>query len=68
MKQKKVTAPRELKNTIESPPQLPDNFRISPEKRICPSYDYQSIAEYRVASRRTMDFRVIDDFVVEHIM
>ncbi len=52
----------------KQPPLMPDNFRISPEERICPSYDYQSIAAYRVASRDTMGFRVIDDCVREHIM
>ncbi len=67
MKNRKNLAVQVPKNTVELP-LMPDNFRISPEERLCPAYDYQSIAAYRVASRRTMGFRVIDDCVQEHIM
>ena len=59
---------RPLTNTVEIPKDISDNLRINPEKRICPSYDYQSIAQYRVADRDKMGFRVIDDAVWEHIM
>lgn len=57
-----------LMNTNEIPKDMLDNIRLNPEKRICPSYDYLSIAEYRVADRDKMGFRVIDDAVWEHIM
>ena len=59
---------RPLMNTNEIPKDMLDNIRLNPEKRICPSYDYLSIAEYRVADRDKMGFRVIDDAVWEHIM
>ena len=52
---------RPLMNTNEIPKDMLDNIRLNPEKRICPSYDYLSIAEYRVADRDKMGFRVIDD-------
>ncbi len=57
-----------LMNTAEFPKDIPDNLRLNPEKRICPSYDYLSIAEYRIADRDKMGFRVIDDTAWEHIM
>ena len=59
---------RPLMNTNEIPKDMLDNIRLNPEKRICPSYDYLSIAEYRVADRDKMGFRVIDEAVWEHIM
>lgn len=55
-------------DTSDIPRDIIDNLRINPEKRICPSYDYLSIAQYRVADRDKMGFRVVDDFVHEHIM
>lgn len=57
-----------LMNSNEIPKDILDNIRLNPEKRLCPSYDYLSIAEYRVADRDKMGFRVIDDAVWEHIM
>lgn len=45
-----------------------DNIHISPEKRICPSYDYLSIASYRVATPNKMGFRVVDNCAEEHMM
>jgi len=47
---------------------MTDDLRISPEKRICPSYDYLSIASYRVATPGKMGFRVVDNCAEEHIM
>lgn len=47
---------------------MTDDLRISPEKRICPSYDYLSIAAYRVAAPDKMGFRVVDNCAEEHIM
>lgn len=59
---------RPLMNSSDIPKDILDNIRLNPEKRICPSYDYLSIAEYRVADRDKMGFRVIDNAVWEHIM
>jgi len=51
---------------------VPDNhgedLRLNPDKRITPKFDYQSIAEYPVASRKEMGFRVIDNCAEEHMM
>ena len=63
MKRHKRSAPQSM-----IPMDFSDNLRISPEKRICPSYDYLSIAEYRVADHDKMGFRVIDNAAQEHIM
>lgn len=45
-----------------------DNLRLSPEKRLCPSFDESSIALYRVASRHCMGWRVVDNICEEHMM
>ncbi len=42
-------------------------LRIEPEKRLCPAFDPDTIAKYRVASRDEMGFRVVDNFTEEHI-
>ena len=42
-------------------------LRIEPEKRLCPIYDPVSIRMFRVAEPGEMGFRVMDDFVEEHI-
>ncbi len=55
-------------NTNAIPKNITDNIHISPEKRICPSYDYLSIASYRVATPGKMGFRVVDNCAEEHIM
>ncbi len=55
-------------DTANIPKDIGDNLHISPEKRICPSFDYLSIAAYRVAEPDMMGFRVVDNAVHEHIM
>lgn len=42
-------------------------FRIEPEKQICPIYDDVGIRTFEVAEAGKMGFRVVDDFVHEHI-
>ena len=59
---------RQSVNSYNTPKHMTDDLRISPEKRICPSYDYLSIASYRVASPGKMGFRVVDNCAEEHIM
>lgn len=70
MKRHNRSIPRNsiLRQDHPLPMDISDNLRIDPEKRICPSYDYLSIAEYRVADKDKMGFRVIDNAVQEHIM
>ena len=48
-------------------PRLDENIRLNPEKRLCPSFDSETIAKYPVASRREMGVRVVDNFCEEHI-
>ena len=55
-------------DTSDIPKDIRDNLHISPENRICPAFDYLSIASYRVASPDTMGVRVVDNIVHEHIM
>lgn len=55
-------------DTSDIPKDISDNLHISPEKRICPSFDYLSIAAYRVAEPDMMGFRVVDNAAHEHIM
>lgn len=55
-------------DTSDIPRDILDNIHIDPEKRICPSFDYLSIAEYRVADPHQMGVRVVDNAVHEHIM
>lgn len=42
-------------------------FRIEPEKQLCPIYDEVGIRTFPVAEPDDMGFRVVDDFVQEHI-
>lgn len=42
-------------------------FRLEPEKRLCPIYDEVGIRTFPVAECGKMGFRVVDDFVHEHI-
>lgn len=42
-------------------------FRVEPEKQLCPIYDEVGIRTFRVAEPGEMGFRVVDDFVQEHI-
>ena len=42
-------------------------LRIQPERRICPAFDPDSIADFPVAEPDEMGFRVLDNFCEEHI-
>ena len=42
-------------------------LRIQPERRICPAFDPDSIADFPVAEPSEMGFRVLDNFCEEHI-
>jgi hypothetical protein len=44
------------------------DFRIEPEKRLCPRFDPVSIALFPIAERDEMGFRVKDNCAEEHIM
>ena len=45
-----------------------DDLRISPELRLCPKFDADSIALFRVAAPHEMGIRVVDNCAEEHIM
>lgn len=52
----------------EKPAQkLPPSLRLEPEKRICPAFDEETIAQFPVADLGEMGFRVLDNFCEEHI-
>ena len=42
-------------------------LRLEPEKRMCPLYDPDTIAEFPVAAPGEMGYRVLDNFCEEHI-
>lgn len=42
-------------------------LRLEPEQRLCPLFDAESIALFRVAAPGEMGFRVVDNFCEEHI-
>ena len=52
--------------------QRPDNrtedLRLNPEARLCPKFDSDSIAKFRVAAPGKMGMRVVDNCAEEHIM
>ena len=52
----------------KSPSAPEDALCVDPEKRLCPSYNYLSIAKYRTASRNEMGVQIIDNICEEHIM
>jgi hypothetical protein len=43
-------------------------IRLDPELRLCAKFDSESIAKFRVANRRCMGMRVVDNFAEEHMM
>ncbi len=43
------------------------DLRLSPEKRLCPRFDEESIAMFPVADPGEMGFRVVDNCPEEHI-
>jgi len=51
----------------EKTAKLGDTLRLDPELRLCSEWDATSIRKFRLASRDQMGFRVLDDFVHEHI-
>lgn len=61
-----------LKPLPESPKatetRLTSDFRLSPEKRLCPGFDETSIALHSVADREEMGVRVVDNCAEEHQM
>ena len=49
------------------PMDMAESLRLNPEKRLCPIFDSDSIAEFAVADPGEMGFRVLDNFTEEHI-
>ena len=45
-----------------------EDLRLSPQERICPEFDEESIALFPVADREEMGVRVLDNCAEEHIM
>ncbi len=44
-----------------------EDLRLSPQKRLCPRFDEESIAMFPVADPGEMGFRVVDNCPEEHI-
>ena len=44
------------------------DFRLEPEKRLCPKFDETSIALFPVAKPGEMGVRVVDNCAEEHMM
>ena len=50
---------------------MPDkgyDLRLEPNKRLCPKFDADSIAEFETADPGSMGMRVVDNCAEEHIM
>ena len=45
-----------------------DDLRLSPQLRLCPKFDADSIATFPVAQPGEMGVRVVDNCAEEHIM
>lgn len=45
-----------------------EDLRLNPDERLCPKFDYTSIALFPVADQEEMGVRVIDNCAEEHIM
>ena len=45
-----------------------EDLRLDPSKVLCPKFDEESIALFRVADREDMGVRVVDNCAEEHIM
>lgn len=45
-----------------------EDLRLNPQARICPKFDEESIALFRVAHPEDMGVRVVDNCAEEHIM
>ena len=52
----------------ENGPDLTENLRLDPEKRLCPQFDSTGIALFPVAKRGEMGVRVLDNCCEDHIM
>ena len=51
-----------------SQPNGDEDLRLNPELRLCPKFDNTSVAKFRVAPRKEMGVRVVDNCAEEHIM
>ena len=45
-----------------------EDLRLSPEKRLCPKFDAQSLARFPVAGEEEMGVSVVDNCAEEHMM
>ena len=45
-----------------------EDLRLSPQKRMCPKFDEESISLFPVADQGEMGVRVVDNCAEEHIM
>ena len=45
-----------------------EDLRLSPEKRLCPKFDAQSLARFPVAGEEEMGVTVVDNCAEEHMM
>lgn len=45
-----------------------EELAANPELRLCPKFDSTSVAKFRVAPRRAMGVRVVDNCAEEHSM
>ncbi|MCD8375318.1 MAG: hypothetical protein LUD69_00040 [Oscillospiraceae bacterium] len=45
-----------------------EELAANPELRLCPKFDSAAVAKFRVASRKEMGVRVVDNCAEEHIM
>ena len=52
----------------QQPEDRREDLRLSPELRLCPKFDADSIARFRVAAPGQMGMRVLDNCAEEHIM
>lgn len=60
MNKQKKTQKTETRETAD--------FRLEPEKRMCPKFDNTSIALFPVSDRGEMGVRVLDNCAEEHMM
>ncbi len=49
-------------------PAFGESARIDPERRLCSNFDSKGITRQKIARRKEMGFRVVDNFCEEHIM
>ena len=63
---KKISAADCLKKTKVSSKRT-ENLRLNPQQRLCSAFDEKSLAEYPVADKDEMGFRVVDNCAQENI-